>query len=99
MTDFNANSVIAAAAAWKLLVWKMTAVFKEVLGDGHSEMEVNRAFATVLDSIEQFNTTYRSLLAVYQKRIHFFHQETKLQWCMCSLDQIDADVDADADDR
>ena len=29
MTDDRANQIIAAAASWKLLGWKLTAVFKE----------------------------------------------------------------------
>ncbi|KAK7888427.1 hypothetical protein LTR67_008773 [Exophiala xenobiotica] len=80
MTDDKANQVIAAGAAWKLLVWKLTANMKESLRDGHDEAEVSRAFSLVSEAIDQFNITYRGLLEVCQKRIQFFGQETKLRW-------------------
>ena len=85
MTNEKANQIIAAAAAWKLLVWKLTANLKEALRDGHDEAEVNRAFNLVSDAIDQFNTAYRDLLGVCQSRIQFFGQETKLRWCESSI--------------
>lgn len=81
MTDEKANQVIAAGAAWKLLVWKLTANMKESLRDGHDEAEVSRAFSLVSEAIDQFNMTYRGLLEACQRRIQFFGQETKLRWC------------------
>ncbi|KIW42828.1 uncharacterized protein PV06_06339 [Exophiala oligosperma] len=80
MTDEKANQVIAAGAAWKLLVWKLTANMKESLRDGHDEAEVSRAFSLVSEAIDQFNMTYRGLLEACQRRIQFFGQETKLRW-------------------
>ncbi|WPH03951.1 Hypothetical protein R9X50_00683400 [Acrodontium crateriforme] len=85
VTEDMANQIIAAAAAWKLYVWKMVAVFKEALCDGHGEMEVNRAFTAVVAAIDQFNSTYRGLLTVCQSRIHFLSQETKLRWYVATL--------------
>ncbi|KAI1615650.1 hypothetical protein EDD36DRAFT_193956 [Exophiala viscosa] len=80
MTDEKANQTIAAASAWKLMVWKLTANFKESLRDGHDEAEVSNAFASVSEAIDQFNLTFRELLAQCQRRIQFFGQETKLRW-------------------
>ncbi|KAK5037913.1 hypothetical protein LTS07_001380 [Exophiala sideris] len=80
MTDERANQVIAAASAWKLMVWKLTANFKESLRDGHDEAEVSNAFASVSEAIDQFNLIFRELLAQCQRRIQFFGQETKLRW-------------------
>ncbi|KIW87793.1 uncharacterized protein Z519_11767 [Cladophialophora bantiana CBS 173.52] len=80
LTDEKANQVIAAGAAWKLLVWKLTANLKESLRDGHDEAEVLRAFNSVSSTIDQFNITYRDLLIACQRRIQFFNQETRLRW-------------------
>ncbi|KIW13473.1 hypothetical protein PV08_08661 [Exophiala spinifera] len=80
MTDEKANQVIASGAAWKLLVWKLTANLKESLRDGHDEAEVSKAFSLVSEAIDQFNLTYRGLLEACQRRIQFFGQETKLRW-------------------
>ncbi|KIW83311.1 hypothetical protein Z517_02556 [Fonsecaea pedrosoi CBS 271.37] len=80
LTDEKANQVIAAGAAWKLLVWKLTANLKESLRDGHDEAEVLRAFSSVSNAIDQFNITYRELLIACQRRIQFFNQETRLRW-------------------
>lgn len=79
----KANQIIAAASAWKLMVWKLTANFKESLRDGHDEAEVSKAFGSVSEAIDQFNLTYRDLLGACQRRIQFFGQETKLRWCKC----------------
>lgn len=87
MTDERANEVIASGAAWKLLLWKLTANLKESLRDGHDESEVRRAFKSVSDAIDGFNSTYRDLLSACQSRIQFFSQETKLRWCKLPLDQ------------
>ncbi|KIW72042.1 hypothetical protein, variant [Phialophora macrospora] len=80
ITDERANKVIAAGAAWKLLVWKLTANLKESLRDGHDESEVLRAFNSVSNAIDQFNVTYRDLLIACQRRIQFLNQETRLRW-------------------
>ncbi|ETI29303.1 hypothetical protein G647_01756 [Cladophialophora carrionii CBS 160.54] len=80
ITDERANQVIAAGAAWKLLVWKLTANLKESLRDGHDESEVLRAFNSVSSAIDQFNITYRDLLIACQRRIQFLNQETRLRW-------------------
>jgi hypothetical protein len=81
MNDDRANQIIAAAATWKLLGWKLTAIFKEALRDGHDESEVRKAFVTVLDSINEFNAIYRQPLDECHKRIHFLNQKTKIRWC------------------
>jgi hypothetical protein len=90
MTDDRANQVIAAGAAWKLMVWKLTANLKESLRDGHDESEVLRAFNAVSKAVDQFNVTYRDLLIACHRRIQFLNQETRLRWCRslcphCSL--------------
>jgi hypothetical protein len=80
VTDDRANRIIAAGASWKLMVWKLTANMKEALRDGHDEVEVSRAFNAVIDGIDQWNSTFRDLLAACQRRILFLAQETKLRW-------------------
>ena len=87
MTDERANQIIAAGASWKLLGWKLTAIFKEAVRDGHSESEVRRAFVAVVDSIREFNAVYRQPLEECHKRIQFLGQQTKLRWCKCSIIQ------------
>ncbi|KAM0354218.1 hypothetical protein ACHAPU_001256 [Fusarium lateritium] len=59
MTDERANQIIAAGASWKLLGWKLTAIFKEALRDGHDESEVRKAYLAVVDSTKQFEATDR----------------------------------------
>ncbi|CAH0019934.1 unnamed protein product [Clonostachys rhizophaga] len=86
MTDERANQIIAAGASWNLLGWKLTAIFKEALRDGHDELEVQKGYAAVVDSIKHFNTIYRPRLDACQKRMQFLGQKTKLRW----LDFIDA---------
>ncbi|KAF7551446.1 hypothetical protein G7Z17_g5011 [Cylindrodendrum hubeiense] len=80
MTDERANQIIAAAASWKLLGWKLAAIFKEAIRDGHDEAEVRKALAAVVDSIKQFNITFRPHLDECHKRIQFLGQRTKLRW-------------------
>lgn len=80
MSDDRANQIIAAASAWKLLVWKLIANLKEALRDGHDEPEVRAAFTDVMEAVDQWNATYRDLLSACQKRILFLTQETKLRW-------------------
>ncbi|KAF5011991.1 hypothetical protein FDECE_1931 [Fusarium decemcellulare] len=80
MTDDRANQIIAAGASWKLLGWKLTAIFKEALRDGHDESEVRKAYSAVVDSIKQFGTIYRPLLDECHKRMQFLGQQTKLRW-------------------
>ena len=88
VTDERANQIIAAGAAWKLLAWKLTAVFKEALREGHDESEVSRAYTAVVDSIQLFNSTYRPHMESCQRRMQFLHQQTKLRWCKCLLDVV-----------
>lgn len=83
MTDERANQIIAAGASWKLLGWKLTAIFKEALRDGHDESEVRKAYLAVVDSIKQFGTVYRPMLDECHKRMQFLGQQTKLRWCKC----------------
>ncbi|KAM5384866.1 hypothetical protein ACJA88_002713 [Fusarium oxysporum] len=80
MTDERANQIIAAGASWKLLGWKVTAIFKEALRDGHEESEVRRAYLAVVDSVKQFGIIYRPLLDECHKRMPFLGQQTKLRW-------------------
>ncbi|KAJ4263105.1 hypothetical protein NW762_006723 [Fusarium torreyae] len=80
MTDERANQIIAAGACWKLLGWKLTAIFKEALRDGHDESEVRKAYLAVVDSIKQFGVIYRPLLDECHKRMQFLGQQTKLRW-------------------
>ncbi|PKS06827.1 hypothetical protein jhhlp_006903 [Lomentospora prolificans] len=80
MTDDRANQIIASGASWKLLGWKLTAIFKEAVRDGHNESEVHRAFVAVVDSIREFNIIYRPQLEECHKRLQFLGQETKLRW-------------------
>ncbi|CEI65847.1 unnamed protein product [Fusarium venenatum] len=80
MTDERANQIIAAGASWKLLGWKLTAIFKEALRDGHEEPEVRKAYFAVVDSIKQFGIIYRPLLDECHKRMPFLGQKTKLRW-------------------
>ncbi|KAJ3459941.1 hypothetical protein MRS44_016014 [Fusarium solani] len=71
MTDERANQIVAAGAGWKLLGWKLTAIFKEALRDGHDEQEVRRAYSAVVDSIKEFQRIYRPLLDECHKRMQF----------------------------
>ncbi|RGP60416.1 3-hydroxybutyryl- dehydrogenase [Fusarium longipes] len=80
MTDERANQIIAAGASWKLLGWKLTAIFKEALRDGHEEPEVRKSYFAVVDSIKQFGIIYRPLLDECYKRMPFLGQKTKLRW-------------------
>ncbi|KAF4993909.1 hypothetical protein FGRMN_6156 [Fusarium graminum] len=80
MTDERANQIIAAGASWKLLGWKLTAIFKEALRDGHDESEVRKAYLAVVDSTKQFGVIYRPLLDECHKRMPFLGQQTKLRW-------------------
>ncbi|EKJ74090.1 hypothetical protein FPSE_05744 [Fusarium pseudograminearum CS3096] len=80
MTDERANQIIAAGASWKLLGWKLTAIFKEALRDGHEEPEVRKAYFAVVDSIKQFGIVYRPHLDECHKRMPFLGQKTKLRW-------------------
>ena len=81
VTEENANRIIAAAAALKLRVWKVVAVLKEALREGHEENAVHRAYMSAVDAIKQFNVTYRPLLVACERRIQFLCQHTKLRWC------------------
>ncbi|KAF4122072.1 3-hydroxyacyl-CoA dehydrogenase, NAD binding domain [Geosmithia morbida] len=80
LTDERANQIIGAASAWKLLSWKLIAIFKEALRDGHEETRVRKAYSDVVDSINYFNTTFRPHLDACQRRMQFLDQKTKLRW-------------------
>ncbi|KAL2844538.1 hypothetical protein BJY01DRAFT_263966, partial [Aspergillus pseudoustus] len=80
LSDDRANQIISSATAWKLLAWKLTAVFKEALRDGHDESEVQRAFTLVVEGIQQFNDTYRQPLELCERRMPFLGQHTKFRW-------------------
>ncbi len=81
MTDDRANQIIANGTSWKLLAWKLTAVFKEALRDGHDESEVLKGYRRVTESMQHFNDTYRQPLEQCQRRMQFLEQQTKLRWC------------------
>lgn len=81
ITDERANQIVAAGAQWKLLGWKLTAIFKEALRDGHEEAKVMKAYHAVVDSIKQFNAIFRPRLEACQRRMQFLGQSTKLRWC------------------
>lgn len=85
MTDERANEIIAAAACWKLLGWKLAAIFREALRDGHDESEVRKALTYVSNSIKEFDATIRPFLDECHKRMPFLGQQTKLRWCECFL--------------
>ncbi|KAI6783614.1 uncharacterized protein J7T54_005643 [Emericellopsis cladophorae] len=78
--DDRANRIVGAASAWKLWGWKLTAVFKEALRDGHEEDRVQNAFAAVVESIQYFNASFRPHLEACQRRMHFLNQDTRLRW-------------------
>lgn len=81
MTDERANEIIAAAACWKLMGWKLAANFKEALRDGHDESEVRKALSYVNNSWKEFDATFRPFLDECYKRMQFLGQQTKLRWC------------------
>ncbi|KFY29143.1 hypothetical protein V491_00175 [Pseudogymnoascus sp. VKM F-3775] len=83
-TEENANRIFAAASAWKLRVWKVAAVLKEALREGHEDDTVHRAYTSAVDAIKQFNVTYRPLLMACEYRLQFLCQHTKLRWCESS---------------
>lgn len=80
MTDERANQIIAAAACWKLLGWKLAATFKEALRDGHDESEVRKALLAVSSSIKEFDATFRPHLDECHRRMQFLGHQTKLRW-------------------
>lgn len=83
MTDERANEIIAAAACWKLMSWKLAANFKEALRDGHDEAEVLKALSYVKNAWKEFGVTFRPFLDECHKRMQFLGQQTKLRWCKC----------------
>lgn len=92
MTDEKANQIIAGGACWKLLGWKLTAVFKEALRDGHEEPEVRKAYFAVVDSIKQFGIIFRPPLDECHKRMPFLGQQTKLRWCKYKIISKEDDI-------
>lgn len=81
MTDAQATQVMASGNAFKLYLWKLSAVFREALRDGHDEAVVNKIHGTILDAIDQFNRTYRAPLDACHRRMDALSQETKLRYC------------------
>lgn len=81
ITEDTGNQIIAAAQAWKLQVWKMGAILKEALREGHGEDAVHHAYNCAADAIEQFNVTYRPLLSACERRLQYLSEHTKLRWC------------------
>ncbi|KAL5359443.1 hypothetical protein BJX96DRAFT_183770 [Aspergillus floccosus] len=80
MTDERANQIISSATAFKLLAWKLTAVFKEALRDGHDEVEITRALSLVTEAMKEFDENYRGPLDECQKRMPFLGQYTRFRW-------------------
>uniref|UniRef100_A0A8H7NNM4 Zn(2)-C6 fungal-type domain-containing protein n=1 Tax=Bionectria ochroleuca TaxID=29856 RepID=A0A8H7NNM4_BIOOC len=80
MTDERANQIVAVGSGWKLLAWKLTAVFKEALRDGHDESRVLKAYNAVVDAIKQFDLIFRPHLDACQRRMQFLGQQAKLRW-------------------
>ncbi|KAJ5605011.1 hypothetical protein N7510_010165 [Penicillium lagena] len=80
VTEETANQIIAAAQAFKLRLWKVGAILKEALREGHAEKAVQHAYTCAVDTINQFNFTYRPLLAMCERRLQFLGQHTKLRW-------------------
>lgn len=81
VTEETANQIIAAAQAFKLRLWKVGAILKEALREGHAEKTVQHAYTCAVDTINQFKFTYRPLLAMCERRLQFLGQHTKLRWC------------------
>ncbi|CAH0048398.1 unnamed protein product [Clonostachys solani] len=82
MTDERANQIVAVGSGWKLLAWKLTAVFKEALRDGHDESRVLKAYNAVVDAIKQFDLIFRPHLDACQRRMQFLGQQAKLHSLM-----------------
>ncbi|KAE8389571.1 hypothetical protein BDV23DRAFT_184328 [Aspergillus alliaceus] len=80
ITDERASQIVASGSAWKLLAWKLTAVFKEALRDGHDESEVKRAFRLVSGFIQEFNDIYREPLEACQRRMPFLGEQIRFRW-------------------
>ncbi|KAF2214147.1 hypothetical protein CERZMDRAFT_111061 [Cercospora zeae-maydis SCOH1-5] len=80
ITESKANQLVASGSAFKLLMFKLAAVFREALRDGHDEQILERVYNAVLEGVAQFNRVYRDLLEACQKRIHFLSQDTKFRW-------------------
>lgn len=81
MTETQATQLIASGNAFKLLLWKLCAVFRESLRDGHDEAVVNKIHRTIIDAIDQYNRTYRTPLYACSRTVASFSQETKLRYC------------------
>lgn len=81
MTDDAADKIIASSTAWKLLTWKLVAVFKEALRDAHTETEINATFTKITSCIHDFDVIYRPPLLICKERISFLRQEVRFRWC------------------
>ncbi|KAK3186325.1 hypothetical protein K4F52_004863 [Lecanicillium sp. MT-2017a] len=80
MTDQRANEIISSGTGWKLLLWKLTAVFKEALRDGYDETEVEKSYTAVMAAMQEFDDTFRPPLNACQSRMPFLGQQVKLRW-------------------
>lgn len=81
MTDDMANQVISSSTSWKLLTWKLVAVFKEALRDAHDESEIHSTFAKIVSCIRDFDIIYRPPLRDCKDRILFLNQQVRFRWC------------------
>lgn len=84
MTDKRANEVISSGTGWKLLMWKLIAIFKEALRDGHDETEVAKCYTAVMAAMQEFNDIFKRPLYVCASRMPFLGQQAKLRWCKCA---------------
>lgn len=85
MTEDEVSQVIAAAAAAKTYMWKMSAVLKEALREGYEEEKVIQAWTAFDEANEMFRITFRPLLNDCQRRLPFLGQVEKLNWYMLML--------------
>lgn len=85
ITDDMANEIISTSTAWKLLTWKLVAVFKEALRDGHDESEINSTFVKIVSSIKEFDTVYRPPLLSCKDRMPFLSERVRFRWCKLSI--------------
>lgn len=89
VSDEMANQIISTSTAWKLLTWKLVAVFKEALRDGHDESEVNSTFVKIVSSIRDFDTIYRPPLLSCKDRMPFLSEQVRFRWCKLFMHGLD----------
>ncbi|KAJ4505601.1 hypothetical protein HRR83_008600 [Exophiala dermatitidis] len=85
MTDNMALEAIAGAGAGNMYLWKMIAVLKESLREGHGEEKVAEAWTACMEALEMFKATFRPLLDLCEPRIRFMDQARKLHWFQLML--------------